>query len=195
MKESSLKLIKPLDRHSLSQIPTNGEKVQILGPYTFEELLREPDYEGEMVVDYRDILIEESKGVSINSAWIEVTRKKFSLKSPVFPDSPGEVTMKSRYLLRRDHASPIEGVVTLHVTYFLHGVRENYTATCKKVIHEVYVKPASQGQGIARILLAVVLNDAPDVEVSPHFSADGARLFGFDTHRKRVSPSPCIEQV
>lgn len=185
----SLKLIKPLDRHSLSQIPTSGEKVQILGPYTFEELLQEPDHEVEMIVDYRDVPIEEAEGVSKNSAWIEVTRKSFSLKTPAFPDSPGEVTMKSRYLFRRDPASPIEGVVTLHVTYFLHGVRENYTAACKKVIHEVYVKPASQGQGIARILLAVVFNDAPDVMVSPHFSADGARLFGFDTLGKRVSPS------
>ena len=52
--------------------------MQILGPYTFEELLQEPDCEHEMIADYRDIQIENSKGVTIDLASIEVTRKMSS---------------------------------------------------------------------------------------------------------------------
>jgi ribosomal protein S18 acetylase RimI-like enzyme len=185
----SVKLTRPLDHHALSQIPIIGERVQILGPYTFEELLQEPDHEQEVVVDYRNIQIEESKGASINVASIEVTRKKSSKKISISLEGIGKTTIESRYLFRKSWGLPIEGVVTLHATYLLYGALDGYTATCEKVIHVVYVTPASQRRGIARILLAEVLTDAPDVKISPHFSADGARLFGFDTHRKT-----CIAQ-
>lgn len=188
-----MKLTIPLNRHTLSQIPTTGERVQILGPYTFEELLQEPDCEHEMIADYRDIQIENSKGVTIDLASIEVTRKMSSKQISISLEGIGKTTIESRYLFRRSLGSPIEGVVTLHATYFLYGALEGYTATCEKVIHVVYVTPASQRRGMARILLAEVLSDAPDVKISPHFSADGARLFGFDTHGKRVSPNDCIE--
>jgi GNAT superfamily N-acetyltransferase len=190
-----LKLTKPLDRHALSQIPTTGERVQILGPYTFEELLEEPDYVNDVVVEYRNIRIEESKGISINSALIEVTRKRSFIETSISLEGIGEATIESKYLFRKSLSSPIEGVVTLHATYHLYSVPEGYTAACKQVIHVVYVTPASQRQGIARILLAEVLSDAPDVKVRPHFSKDGARLFGFDTYGKRVSPNDCIEQA
>jgi GNAT superfamily N-acetyltransferase len=139
-----------------------------------------------MISDYRDIRIEKSKGASIDLASIEVTRKMSSKQISISLEGIGKTTIESRYLFRKSWGLPIEGVVTLHATYFLYGALEGYTATCEKVIHVVYVTPASQRRGIARILLAEVLSDAPDVKISPHFSADGARLFGFDMHRKRV---------
>lgn len=164
------------------------EKPEILGPYKFEELLQEPDLEDETYQDSRAISIVKSKGVSLDSAVIEVTRKAFRGHISIFPDEPGTITMKSRYLLRRDGASPIEGVVTLEATYLLYGLHKGYTAASRQVISEIYVKPASQRQGIARILLAEVLSDAPNAMVSYKFSSDGARLFGFDASGKRLTP-------
>jgi ribosomal protein S18 acetylase RimI-like enzyme len=190
-----LKLTRPLDHRSLTQIPTTGERFQILGPYTFEDLLQEPDHEHEVSVDYRNIRIDELKGTSIHKASIEVTRKTSSKQLSISLKGIGKTTIESRYLFRKSWGSPIEGVVTLHATYFLYGALEGYTATCEKVLHVVYVTPESQRRGIARILLAEVLSDAPDVKISPHFSRNGARLFGFDTHGKRVSPNECIEQA
>lgn len=183
-------MLRPLDRNSLARIPTVEGKFYIGGPYTFEELLHEPNWETEEPIDFRSVQIAESKDVAIRSAFIEVTRKTFSKKVTILPNSSGQIKLETRYLFRRDQNLPIEGVVTLHVTYFLHGVSAKYAPACRKVIHEVYVKPASQGQGIARILLAVVLGDAPDVEVAPNFSAAGARLFGFDAYGKRIFPLP-----
>ncbi|WP_408580600.1 N-acetyltransferase [Burkholderia cepacia] len=46
---------------------------------------------------------------------------------------------------------------------------------------------SSRGRGIARILLAEVLDDAPDVRVHPQFSDDGAKPFGFDKTGRRSS--------
>lgn len=181
-------MLKPLDQGALARIPTVDGKFYIGGPYTFEELLEEPDEKTEITVDFRGVQVAESKGISISSAVIDVARKTFSGKVTICPDSSGRITLQTRYLFRRDWNLPIEGVVTLHVTYVLHGILDQYAMECKKVIHEVYVKPTSRGQGIARILLAEVLGDAPDVEVASQFSKDGARLFGFDAFGKRLSP-------
>jgi predicted GNAT family acetyltransferase len=178
-----------LDRNLLAQIPTVDGKFYIGGPYTFEDLLQEPNEETEKTVDSRKLQLPESENILIRSGLIEVTRKIFSKKVTICPYSSGQITFETRYLFRPSGNCPIEGVVTLHVTYFLYGVLEKYASICKKVIHEVYVKPSSRGQGIARILLNEVLSDAPDVEVSPYFSADGARLFGFDALGNRTSAS------
>jgi GNAT superfamily N-acetyltransferase len=176
----------PLDRESLARIPTPDGKSYIAGPYTFEELLQEPDEKTEATVDFRYGSVAESEGVSISSAYIEVIRKTFSRNVTIGPDSSGRITLETRYVFRRDCNLPIEGAVTLHANYVLHGVLQKYATECKTVINSVYVTPASRGQGIARVILAEVLKDAPDAEVGPNFSKDGARLFGFDAFGKRL---------
>ena len=181
-----MKFVTPLDRNSLIEIPTALEgKFYLGGPYELVELLQEPEVYGDEDIDWRKIQIIDTNGAPMRSVQVDVACSHCHANSSVCPGFPTEVTQKIRYIYREKYNATIEGAVILEVTYQIKGVREKFSVESKKVIHSVYVKASSRGRGIARILLAEVVSDAPDVKVHPQFSEDGARLFGFDKHGKR----------
>ncbi|TYK74145.1 GNAT family N-acetyltransferase [Comamonas sp. Z1] len=181
-----MKLVTPLDRLTVSRIPSALEgKFYLGGPYEFAEMLREPDEYGDEEIDWRKVQIAPVNGVQMRSAQVDVTCGHHHVKPGAWPGDPAQVSYSMRYLYRDEFNSPILGVVQLKVAHEVHGVRKGFKTQCRKAIHAVYVKPSSQGMGIARILLSEVLDDAPDVCVHPQFSEDGARLFGFDLNGSR----------
>ncbi|WP_232451991.1 N-acetyltransferase [Burkholderia ubonensis] len=186
MNDHFMKVVTPLDRRSLIAIPPALEgKFYLGGPYEFGELLREPDEYGDEVVDWRKIQIAQANGVHMRSAHVDVACGQHKARSSEWPGLPTRVSYELRYLYRDDANSAITGVVELKVAHEIHGMPKRFEVGCKKVIHTVYVEPSSRGRGIARVLLAEVLCDAPDACVHPQFSQDGARLFGFDQFGKR----------
>ncbi len=167
-----MRLVKPLDRQSLIRIPSALEgKFYLGGPYEFDSLLREPGLFGDEDVDWRPIHVASGLHDAKVAEW---------------PGFPTEVRYRLRYLYRDSPGSAILGVVELKVSHKVLGVQNRFATECTKVIHTVYVTPSSRGKGIARILLAEVLSDAPDVHVHPQFSEEGARLFGFDLYGNRA---------
>lgn len=181
-----MKLVTPLDRLAISRIPSALEgRFYLGGPFVFDEMLREPEEYGDEDIDWRKVQIAPVNGVQMRSAQVDVTCGHHHVKPGVWSGGPTHVSYSMRYLYRDEFSSPILGVVQLEVEHDVHGVRKGFKTQCKKAIHAVYVKPSSQGMGIARILLSEVLDDAPDVCVHPQFSEDGARLFGFDLNGRR----------
>jgi predicted GNAT family acetyltransferase len=183
-----MKLVTPLDRNSLFGIPMALEegKFSLGGPYELIELLQEPEQYGDEEIDWRLVQITDADGVSLRSAQIDIAAKFCSMAPGAWPGDRTRVSQKLRYIYRKTPDSAIDGVVTLTVSYLLHGIYSKFSVGSEKIITNVYVKAASRGRGIARILLAEVLGDIPDVKVYPQFSKDGARLFGFDGHGKRA---------
>ena len=176
-----MKFVTPLDRQALVGIPSSLEgKFNLGGPYKLDEMLREPDEYGDNYIDWRQLQIAQANGVHIRPAYVEVSSKQSGVQASNGPSFPANIYYTLRYLYRDQPSSSILGVVELKVTHEIRGVLNQFEFVCKTVIQNVYVKPDSRGRGIARILLAEVLSDAPDVRVHPHFSEDGARLFGFD---------------
>lgn len=176
-----MKLVTPLDRQSLIGIPSALKgKFYLGGPYELDELLREPEEYGDEDIDWRKIQIAQVNGVHMRSAQVDVACGKHHAKPSEWPGFPTHVSYALRYLYRDEANSAILGVLKLKVSHEIHGIRKRFEVGCEKVIQSVYVKPSSRGRGIARVLLAEVLSDAPDVSVHPQFSEDGARLFGFD---------------
>ncbi|WP_175958387.1 GNAT family N-acetyltransferase [Burkholderia sp. BCC0405] len=181
-----MKVVTPLDRQSIIAIPSALEgKFYLGGPYELGELLREPDEYGDEGIDWRIIEIAQANGVQMRSACVDVACGSHTASVSEWPGIPTCVRYALRYLYRDDANSPITGVVELKVVHEIHGVQKRFEVGCKKVIHTVYVEPSSRGRGIARVLLAEVLSDAPDACVHPQFSEDGARLFGFDQFGNR----------
>ena len=181
-----MKFVTPLDRQDVIRIPSALEgKFYLGGPYEFDELFREPEEYGDKQIDCRKVQIAEANGVQMHSAHVDVTCGQHSVKPCRWPGWPSHVSYAMRYIYRDNINSSILGVVQLTVTHEVHGVLNGFKTQCKKVIDTVCVKPSSQGKGIARVLLAVILDDAPDVCVHPQFSEDGARLFGFDLLGRR----------
>jgi GNAT superfamily N-acetyltransferase len=184
-----VKVCTPLDREGLNSIPTACEgKFYIGGPYELFELLQEPEQYGDEGIDWRDIQISGGIGVKTGSARIEVASGFCKMNSCVWPGQEARITQKLRYLYRENPNAIIEGAVTVEISYLLPGVSRRFAVQRESVIHSIYVNPSSRGRGIARILLAEVLDDAPNVKVHPQFSEDGARLFGFDKSGKRNIP-------
>lgn len=182
-----MKLVTALDRLAVSRIPSAlAGKFYLGGPYEFEEMLREPEEYGDEDIDWRSVQIAPVNGVKKRFAQVVITCGHHHVKPGVWAGDPARVSYSMRYLYRDEFNLPILGVVQLKVEHEVHGVRKGFKTQCKKTIHAVYVKPSSQGMGIARILLSEVLGDAPDVCVHPQFSEDGARLFGFALNGRRV---------
>ncbi|WP_028224967.1 MULTISPECIES: GNAT family N-acetyltransferase [Paraburkholderia] len=182
-----MRLVKPLDRQSLIRIPSALEgKFYLGGPYEFDSLLREPGLFGDEDVDWRPIQIAQPNGEPVRLAQVDVASGLHDAKVAEWPGFPTEVRYRLRYLYRDSPGSAILGVVELKVSHKVLGVQNRFATECTKVIHTVYVTPSSRGKGIARILLAEVLSDAPDVHVHPQFSEEGARLFGFDLYGNRA---------
>lgn len=189
-----MKVCAPLDRMRLHSIPTALDgKFYMGGPYELPELLKEPEQYGDEDIDWRDIQISGGGGVNAGSVRIEVASGFCQMNSCVWPGQEARITQNLRYLYRERPNATIEGAVTVEVSYLLPGVRQKFTVQGESVIHSVYVKASSRGRGIARILLAELLDDLPNVKVHPQFSEDGARLFGFDRNGKRNMPELIIE--
>ncbi|KGG86200.1 hypothetical protein P245_21005 [Comamonas thiooxydans] len=178
--------VTPLVREDLARIPTSIEgKFYLGGPYTFDDLLREPDDYGDEEIDWHSAQIKQSGNVQARTAQIDITSAHHRVKPGAWPGGPSRVDYTMRYLYREAINTEILGVVLLKVSHEIHGVSKGFQTVCKKVIQSIYVRPSNQGRGIARILLAVVLEAAPDVCVHPQFSVEGARLFGFDREGRR----------
>lgn len=184
-------IVTPLDLQSLRSIPSSIEgKFYLGGPYEFEGLLQEPDQYGDEEVELRSIHIAQPDVEQARHAYVAVACGEHFAQlcdSPLFPT---KVEYELRYLYRDEAESEILGVVQVSVSHVIHGVRHRFVDQCRKVIKTVHVKPASRRRGIARILLAVVISDAPDALVHPQFSEDGARLFGFDRNGRRLPLRP-----
>ncbi|WP_080421485.1 GNAT family N-acetyltransferase [Burkholderia ubonensis] len=183
-----MKVVTPLDRVSLAAIPSAlPGKFYKGGPYELDELLREPEEYGDEEIDWRPIQIADAHNVPMRIAHVEVACSRHQANTC---DSPGlgtRVEYVLRYLYREDAKSAITGVVQLKISHRIHGLQRLFEVDCEKVIQTVYVARSSRGRGIARVLLAEVLDDAPDVRVHPQFSDDGAKLFGFDKTGRRSS--------
>lgn len=181
-----MKLVTPLDRQALIAIPSAlPGKFWLGGPYKLADILREPEDYGDEDIDWRQIQIVQAHGVEMHSCWVDVTSSRHHARPSEWPAMPTYVSYKLRYLYRDEPSSTILGVVQLEVSHDIHGPSKHFAVLCTKVIQSVYVAPESRGRGIARVLLAEVLADAPDVTVHPQFSEEGAKLFGFDLQGKR----------
>ncbi|WP_175858027.1 GNAT family N-acetyltransferase [Burkholderia anthina] len=181
-----MKVVTPLDQLALSSIPSALEgKFYLGGPYDFDGLLREPEEYGDEDIDWRKIQIVQANGEHVGFAHVDVACGQQHANADAMPWSPARVSYTLRYLYREDANTAVKGVVELKISHEIHGIRKRFEVVCKKVIHTVYVEPSSRGKGIARVLLAEVLSDAPDACVHPQFSEDGARLFGFDRFGNR----------
>lgn len=179
-------VVTPLAREVLARIPTSIEgKFYLGGPYTFDDLLREPNKYGDEEIDWHSAQVKQVGGVQARSAQIDITCTHHRVKPGAWPGDPSRVDYAMRYLYREAINTEILGVVHLKVSHEVHGISQGFQTECKKVIQTIYVRPSCRGKGIARILLAVVLEAAPDVRVHPQFSVEGARLFGFDREGRR----------
>lgn len=181
-------MVTPLDRVSLAAIPSAlPGKFYKGGPYELGDLLREPQEYGDEEIDWRPVQIANADNVPMRTAHIDVACSRHQTNASDSPAFATRVAYVLRYLYRDDVMSAIKGVVQLKISHKIHGLQRRFEVDCEKVIQTVYVAPGSRGRGIARVLLAEVLDDAPDVRVHPQFSDDGAKLFGFDKTGSRRS--------